>query len=160
MSKFLGSRSGILSDGSIRRAVTDGLLVIEPFNPNHVQPSSYDITLGGIEPLVLEPWKFKLAATAEWFEFPDCIEGQVQGRSSIGRLGVLIHFTAGKCDPGWRGRITLECMACDKEQIFYPGDRIGQVTFNWLDMPVEQPYTGRYQDDIGVVESKFEHGER
>jgi len=148
--------SGTLSDGGIRNAVLAGLITIRPFNDFNVQPSSIDLTLA--EELILFPGKFKLAHTAEWVELSDVIQGQVHGRSSVGRLGVLVHFTAGLIDPGFKGYITLECMAFDEPQTFFAGDRIAQLSFNWLDRAAEQPYAGRYQNQPGTVESRFRHG--
>jgi dCTP deaminase len=147
----------VLSDRSIRDAVATRLLVVEPFTLAYVQPSSLDLTLGGTEPLVLERGVFTLAATAERLCLPPCIQGQVHGRSSIGRLGVLVHFTAGLIDPGFDGVITLEMMALDREQTFEPGDRIAQISFHWLDRPAEQPYSGRYQRQRGPLASLFLH---
>jgi dCTP deaminase len=147
----------VLSDRSIRDAVATGLLGIEPWTSAYVQPSSLDLTLGGTEPLVLKRGVFTLAATAERLCLPACIQGQVHGRSSIGRLGVLVHFTAGLIDPGFEGVITLEMMAMHQPQTFEPGDRIAQISFHWLDRPAEQPYTGRYQGQDGAVASLFKH---
>lgn len=144
----------ILSDSSIKLYVGERDLVIEPFNTAHVQASSYDLTLSGDTSLVLQRYRFALATTAEWVELPPRIQGQVHGRSSIGRLGVLVHFTAGLIDPGFKGRITLECMALDNDQIFYPGDRIAQISFHWLDAPAESPYHGRYQGQQDAVNSR------
>jgi len=150
----------ILCDQSIRLNVESGALVIRPFNVRQVQPSSYDLTLGGDEPLVLVPRKFALARTVEWVELGAGIQGQVHGRSSVGRMGVQVHFTAGLIDPGFKGTITLECMAFDEERgpvTFYPGDRIAQISFHWLDAPAVYPYNGRYQGQVDATASKFEH---
>lgn len=152
----------ILSDASIREQVACGKLVITPYDDHSVQAASYDLQLGGAEALHLPSHRsiaqrFKLASTMERIELPPDILAQVHGRSSIGRLGVLVHFTAGLIDPGFKGHITLECMALDEAQTFYPGDRIAQLTFHWLDQPAKQPYNGRYQDQVGAVPSKFQH---
>jgi dCTP deaminase len=147
----------VLSDGSIRRAVECGELVVDPFEPTNVQPSSLDLTIG--EKLVLVPGKFRLVATHERIKLSARIQGQVHGRSSIGRLGVLVHFTAGLIDPGFDGTITLECMALDKQQEFRVGDRIAQVSFLWLDTSAERPYRGRYQWQVRAEPSRFRHAD-
>jgi dCTP deaminase len=153
------SPSGVLSDTSIREAVCGGRLMIEPFVSAHVQPCSYDLTVDLIEPLVLEPMRFFLLCTRETIGLPNHIQGQVHGRSSIGRLGILVHFTAGFVDPGFHGQITLEVMSLVESQTIQSGDRLAQIAFAWLDRPAERPYAGRYQHQRGVTPSRFEHGE-
>ena len=147
----------VLSDRSIRDAVRVGLLCISPFDDKHVQPSSLDLCLGGDTELVLQRGVFVLAATRERVKLPANIQGQVHGRSSVGRLGVLVHFTAGLIDPGFDGVITLEMMALHKPQTFEPGDRICQISFHWLDRPADEPYNGRYQHQEGAISSRFNH---
>lgn len=147
----------ILSDRSIHDAVATGLIDISPFVAGHVQPSSCDLVLA--ESVQLARGRFMLATTRERIRLPANIQGQVHGRSSVGRLGVLVHFTAGLIDPGFDGTITLELMALDKPQDFTAGDRIAQITFHWLDRPADRPYQGRYQHQDGVVSSRFKHGD-
>lgn len=147
----------ILSDRSIHDAVATRLIMVEPFIAANVQPSSLDLTLGGSEALMLLPGVFCLAMTREQITLPPCIQGQVHGRSSVGRLGVLVHFTAGLIDPGFSGVITLECIALAGPQTFEPGDRVAQITFQWLDRPSERPYMGRYQNQSAALPSRFKH---
>jgi dCTP deaminase len=149
----------ILSDRSIRKAVSSGVLGIDPFEPRHVQPSSYDITLDLPSRIWLEPGRFHLLSTRETVRLPAHIQAHVHGRSSLGRLGVLIHFTAGLIDPGFDGQITLEVMALHERVPLDPGDRVGQLSFFWLDYPAQQPYRGRYQGQRGATESRFTHGD-
>lgn len=152
------SRTGVLADVTIKQAVVSGLLRIDPFNSLHVQPSSYDLTVALDRPLCLERGVFHLLSTVEWVGLPDRIQGQVHGRSSIGRKGVLVHFTAGFIDPGFSGQITLEVMALDRPVEILPGDRLAQIAFIWLDQAAEHPYKGRYQGQYGPTESRFQHG--
>src|SRR5437016_4078435 len=95
-------RRGVLSDNSIIMAVRCGLLVIDPFNPLHVQPASYDLTLA--QDIILAPYNESghcaLADTIEWIEVPDCIRGELTGRSSVARQFVAVHCTGGYADPG------------------------------------------------------------
>lgn len=150
-------RAGVLSDRSILELVRGGELGIRPFHIEDVQPSSIDLRLGGDKPLVLRKGEFKLATSEARISIPSMVQGNVHGRSSIGRLGVLVHFTAGLIDPGFDGDITFECMAVDEDQTFYPGDRIAQLTLLWLDYPASHPYSGRYQGQRGITASRFMH---
>lgn len=104
----------ILPDHAIIAEVDNGRLVIDPWDPNLVQPASVDVLLGdtfidqdipGTEkfPLLLYPGRFILASTVEYFEIPDDLVGRLEGKSSLGRLGLSIHATAGFVDPGFRG---------------------------------------------------------
>jgi dCTP deaminase len=150
----------VLSDRSIRRLVVAGDLGIEPFDTKHVQPASYDLMVDLDAPLCLKPFVFHLLSTVERVRIPATMRGEVHGRSSIGRKGVLVHFTAGYVDPGFQGYITLEVMALAQAVELFRGDRVAQIAFTWLDGPVEHPYQGRYQNQQGPTESRFEHGDR
>jgi dCTP deaminase len=102
----------------------------------------------------LWPGNLYLGATLERVEVPDDLLCHLHGRSSLGRLGVVIHQTAGLVDPGWRGRLTLE-IAVAFPTILRPGQPIGQLTFERLTTPAERPYGGRYQDDAGPTPSRL-----
>lgn len=179
---------GVLSDGTIKQAVAGDLIEIEPFDPKHVQPSSYDVTLDNefrifenhgfvyIDPaqpqdaltrikrvpeqpqgttgapipnyFVLHPGEFVLGQTRERISLPDCIVTRIEGKSSLGRMGLLVHATAGFVDPGYEGRLTLELSNQAMVPILLrPGMLIGQLSFQWLDQPAEEPYDGKYQGD-------------
>ena len=158
----------ILSDGTIRRLLDEGRLVIDPIEDAQIQPASVDVRLGPeflvfrnhttevIDPydkpadlnervrvpdgtaFILHPGEFVLATTVEAIGLPDDLVARVEGKSSLGRLGLLIHATAGFVDPGWpRGQITLELSNVATLPIkLWPGMRIGQLSFHpWTPPP-------------------------
>ena len=164
----------ILSDRSIRDQIAAGRLVIDPFDPERVQPSSVDlrldraflvfrntrqayldvrepvdhlmerIELDDEEPIVLHPSEFILGSTMESVTIPDDLVGRLEGRSSVGRLGVVIHSTAGYIDPGFSGQITLEIANLANIPVrLYPGMRIAQISFSLMTTPAEVPYGQR-----------------
>lgn len=149
----------MLSDRSIRQAVATNHLRIAPFRDEQVQPASYDLRVDLQEPLTLEPGKLILLSTLETVGLPPDLAGKVDGRSSLGRLGVLVTVTAGFIDPGFYGQITLEVYALGGPVTLEPGDRIAQICFWRLDQPAEKPYRGRYQGQVGATESRFRHGD-
>lgn len=150
--------------------------MISPFNSSQVQPASYDVTLsdvfyvfeneeGIIDPYdlrtypsgehihfkryVLNPNEFVLGLTKETVTLPNNIGAMVSGRSSIGRLGIEIHQTAGWIDPGFNGQITLEIINNSTSQIYlYPDMRIGQLIFMNLGEPARTAYNGKYQNEV------------
>jgi len=161
----------ILSDRSINEAIASGRLGIEPFDPKLVQPSSVDVRLdnkflvfrntkrayidvkqpaddlmemievGPDEPMFLHPHEFVLGSTIERVRMPDDLVGRLEGRSSLGRLGVVIHSTAGYLDPSFEGRVTLEISNLANLPIaLYPGMRIGQISFSLMTTPADKPY--------------------
>ena len=161
----------ILSDRSIREAIAAGRLNIEPFDPRLIQPSSIDVRLDSKflvfrntkrayidvkqpaedlmemievppeEPMFLHPHEFVLGNTVERVQIPDDLVARLEGRSSLGRLGVVIHSTAGFIDPGYAGHITLEISNLANLPIaLYPGMRIGQLSFVRMTTPADQPY--------------------
>jgi len=161
----------ILSDRDIRAELEAGRIVIDPFVPDAVQPSSVDLHLGnrfrvfrnnrtavidprqeqpeltelveiaGDEPFVLHPGEFVLGATYERVTLPDDLVARLEGRSSLGRLGLLIHSTAGYVDPGWEGTLTLELSNVANLPIkLYDGMKIGQISFQRLSSAVEVGY--------------------
>ena len=161
----------VLSDRDIRRELESGRVVIRPYSPVDLQPSSVDLHLDhsfrvfrnnryafidvralqpdltelirieGDEPFILHPGEFVLGQTLEWVELPDDLVARLEGKSSLGRLGLLIHSTAGYVDPGWKGTLTLELSNVANLPIaLYYGMRIGQISFFEMSSPVERPY--------------------
>nr|WP_196791266.1 dCTP deaminase [Motilibacter aurantiacus] len=182
-----------MSDGTIRRLLAEGRLVIDPIDPAQVQPASVDVRLGAEflvfrnhtaevidpyekrddlmekvrvpegQPFVLHPGEFVLGTTLEAIGLPDDLVARVEGKSSLGRLGLLIHATAGFVDPGWtRGQITLELSNVATLPIkLWPGMRIGQLSFHCLDAPAERPYGhpdlgSKYVGQRGPVASQYQ----
>ena len=159
--------ASVLSDGTIRRLVEEGRIVIKPWDPSLVQPASVDLRLGdsfrvfhnhkvaaidlrdgppaGLteevvvnaeEGFVIHPGEFCLGRTAEWVELPDDVVARIEGKSSLGRLGLIVHATAGFIDPGWKGTLTLELNNLTRVPIkLYPGLLIAQLSFMGLDQP-------------------------
>jgi dCTP deaminase len=161
----------ILSDRDIRAELEAGRIVIDPYLPDAVQPSSVDLHLGnrfrvfrnnrtavidpreeqpeltelveivGDEPFILHPGEFVLGATFERVALPDDLVARLEGKSSLGRLGLLIHSTAGYVDPGWEGTLTLELSNVANLPIkLYDGMKIGQISFQRLSSAVEVGY--------------------
>ncbi len=169
----------ILSDKTILEMVNKETLVIRPLESSQVQPASVDIRLGstfcviedsptGIITLdraancrtirtdtyVLLPGQFVLATTMEYFELPDNLTAFVEGRSSLGRMGLFIQ-NAGWVDPGFRGEITLELYNANRCAIeLKAGRRVGQLVFAKMDAPAQNPYRGKYQGQTGATASK------
>jgi len=93
------------------------------------------------EPFILHPGEFVLGQTLEWVELPDDLVSRLEGKSSLGRLGLLIHSTAGYVDPGWKGNLTLELSnVANLPIMLYQGMKIGQISFQRLTSPVEVAY--------------------
>jgi dCTP deaminase len=161
----------VLSDRDIRAALQSGRVRIDPYEPSCLQPSSVDLhldrdfrvfrnsrypfidvrkpqpdltemeTIGDDEPFILHPGEFVLGQTLEWVELPDDLVARLEGKSSLGRLGLLIHSTAGYVDPGWKGNLTLELSNVANLPIaLYFGMKIGQISFFKMSSPVERPY--------------------
>ena len=181
----------ILSDRDIRAEIESGRIVIEPYVPDAVQPSSLDLHLAnrfrvfrnnrtavidpradqpeltelveidGDEPFILHPGEFVLGSTLERIRLPDDLVARLEGKSSLGRLGLLIHSTAGFIDPGWNGQVTLELSNVSNLPItIYPEMKIGQISFVQLTEPAESPYGSgdigsKYQDQRGPVPSRY-----
>lgn len=109
---------------------------------------------------IIQPKEFVLGTTYEYIKIPDSIVGRLEGRSSLGRLGLIVHSTAGYIDPGYEGKITLEISNLGKIPIaLYPGMRICQIVFEKLSSPAERPYgikrNSKYQGQKDVTESKI-----
>lgn len=136
---------------------------------NRVQPASVDLQLDNVlktidgetftldekSMYVLQPGEFILGSTIEYVTIPHNLVARVEGRSSVGRLGVMVHVTAGYIDPGFKGNITLELFNCSDKpfQLSY-GDCLCQIVFETLSSPCKQPYDGKYYGDKGVVCSR------
>jgi dCTP deaminase len=180
----------ILSDRTIKEAMAAGRLVIEPLDADSIQPASVDVRLDRQlrvfrvgpqpyidvrqpteeitelveiredEPFFLQPGQFALGSTLEVLTLPDDIVAHVEGRSSLGRLGLLIHATAGFVAPGWTGKLTLELSNMVKMPIsLYFGMKIGQVSFLRMSSAVERPYgspglRSKYQGQTGPAASR------
>lgn len=161
----------VLSDHTIRMEIAAGRIVVDPVDADDIQPSSVDLHLGddfqvfrnsrlpyidpgreqpglteGVvasvsEPFVLHPGEFALGTTVEHIGLPADIVGRLEGKSSLGRLGLLIHSTAGYVDPGWEGRLTLELSnVANLPIVLTPGMKIGQISFSQMTTPVDRPY--------------------
>lgn len=169
----------ILSDITIHQMLSDGKLVISPMQERQIQPASVDIRLGdtfcvvedsseGIinlerevrykaiksDTYLLLPGQFVLATTMEYISLPDNLTAFVEGRSSLGRLGLFVQ-NAGWVDPGFKGEITLELFNANRCAIeLKAGRRIGQLVFALMDKPALYPYRGKYQGQRGATGSK------
>ena len=161
----------VLSDRDIRAEIEAGRIVIDPFIPAAVQPSSVDLHLdrrfrvfrnsrypfidvradqpdmtelveiAGDDPFILHPGEFVLGSTFERVGLPNDLVARLEGKSSLGRLGLLIHSTAGYVDPGWEGNLTLELSNVANLPItLYDGMKIGQISFQRLSSPAEVAY--------------------
>ena len=180
----------LLSDKDIRAAIEAGRLGIEPFEPELIQPSSVDVRIDKYfrvfnnskythidpkrdmpdlttevevpegESFVLHPGEFVLAATLEKFTLPNDLAGRLEGKSSLGRLGLLTHSTAGFIDPGFSGHITLELSNVANLPItLWPGMKVGQMAMFMMSSPAEVPYGSgalgsKYQGQRGPTPSK------
>ncbi len=181
----------ILSDKDIRKQIESGRVVIEPFDPEMVQPSSVDlhvdnrfrifansrypyidvrrrmddltemVEVNEEEPFILHPGEFVLGSTLEKVSLPDDIVGRIEGKSSLGRLGLLIHSTAGFVDAGFDGYLTLELSNVANLPItIYPNMKIGQISFFQLTSAAEHPYGShkvgsKYQGQRGPTPSRY-----
>lgn len=180
----------LLSDRDIRAEVAAGRVSIDPFTEQMVQPSSVDVRLDKYfrvfenhryphidpaeeqpdltrlveaeadEPFILHPGEFVLASTLEVVGLPDDVAGRLEGKSSLGRLGLLTHSTAGFIDPGFSGHVTLELSNVATLPIkLWPGMKIGQLCLFRLSSPAEHPYGSqqygsRYQGQRGPTPSR------
>ena len=160
----------VLSDRTIRRLLDEGRIEIDPYDESLLQPSSVDVRVDRYfrvfhnarypfidvreaqedltelvevdsEPFILHPGEFVLGSTLERIRLPDDLVARLEGKSSLGRLGLLIHSTAGFIDPGWDGHVTLELSNVANLPItIYPGMKIGQVSFMQMTEPAATPY--------------------
>jgi dCTP deaminase len=180
----------LLSDRDIQAEINAGRVVIDPYDKEMVQPSSVDVRLDrffrvfenhryphidpaieqpeltrmvqpeGDEPFILHPGEFVLGSSYESVTLPDDIAARLEGKSSLGRLGLLTHSTAGFVDPGFTGHVTLELSNVATLPIkLWPGMKIGQMCFFRLSSPAEHPYGStvygsRYQGQRGPTPSR------
>ena len=180
----------LLSDRDIKAEINAGRVKVEPFDGAMIQPSSVDVRLDRFfrvfenhkysvidpsieqpdltrevaveakEEFILHPGEFVLASTYEIITLPDDIAGRLEGKSSLGRLGLLTHSTAGFIDPGFSGHITLELSNVANLPVkLFPGMKIGQLCLIKLSSPAENPYGSalygsRYQGQRGPTASK------
>lgn len=181
----------ILSDKDIRTEIDSGRIVIDPFDASLMQPSSVDVRLdnqfrvfhnhryrvidvktrmddltelvvvGQEEPFILHPGEFVLGSTLEWVELPADVAARLEGKSSLGRLGLITHSTAGFVDPAFKGHLTLELSNNANLPItLYPGMKIGQIAFLRLTSAAETPYgagalRSKYQGQKGPTPSRY-----
>ena len=184
----------LLSDRDIRAQLDSGRVVLDPFEPAMIQPSSVDVRLDRYfrlfdnhkysvidpskdqpdltrlvdvdpdEPFILHPGEFVLGSTYEAVTLPDDVAARLEGKSSLGRLGLLTHSTAGFIDPGFTGHVTLELSNVATLPItLWPGMKIGQLCFFRLSSPSEFPYGSaqygsRYQGQRGPTPSRSWQG--
>lgn len=117
---------------------------VDPFDPETMEGMTEEITISKKEPYVIQPGEFCLASILEWVELPDDLAARIDGRSSLGRLGLVIHSTAGHIDPGFKGAITMELSNIGMMPILlYPKMRICQLVFEPLSTPADQPYSAK-----------------
>lgn len=155
-----------LSDREIVYSIGTGHIGVDPYDEDLVQPASLDVRLGdGFRALNsrgatsgslrLEPHAFWLGCTLESFKIPDDLAVRVEGKSTWGRRGLMVHLTAGFIDPGFQGQITLEMFNVSDQPIkLLPGMRIAQLSFHKLSSPAQRPYGSpglgsRYQGQTG-----------
>ncbi len=186
--------TSVLSDGTILELIAAGRIEVDPWDPNMVQPASIDLRLGDSfrvfhnhrvaaidlrnppenlteavvvpegEPFVIHPGEFCLGRTLEWVRIPDDIVARIEGKSSLGRLGLIVHATAGFCDPGFQGTLTLELNNLTRVPIMlYPNLPIAQLSFMTLDRAAQKPYGSpglgsHYQGQRAATESRYEGG--
>jgi dCTP deaminase len=181
----------VLSDRTIRRLLAEGRIGIDPYEEDLLQPSSVDVRADRFfrvfhnarypfidvkkpmeeltelvevaeeEPFILHPGEFVLGSTLERITLPDDLVARLEGKSSLGRLGLLIHSTAGFIDPGWDGHVTLELSNVANLPItIYYGMKIGQLSFVQLSEPAEAPYGAdglgsKYKGQTGPTPSRY-----
>jgi len=185
------NRPVVLSDRTIRRLLGEGRIGIDPYDDALVQPSSVDVRvdrwfrvfrnsrypyidvkqeqeeltelveIDDETPFILHPGEFVLGSTLERIQLPDDLVARLEGKSSLGRLGLLIHSTAGFIDPGWDGHVTLELSNVANLPItIYFGMKIGQISFVQMTEAAETPYGAgtlgsKYQGQQGPTPSRY-----
>src|SRR4051794_961762 len=186
--------TSVLSDGTIRRLIAEGRVRVEPFDESMVQPASVDLRLGSSfrvfhnhritaidladppknitelveidadDSFVIHPGEFVLGSTQEYVELPDDVVARIEGKSSLGRLGLIVHATAGFVDPGFKGTLTLEITNPTRGPITLGrGKPIAQLSFMALARPAERPYGppdlgSHYHGQVEATESRYEGG--
>ena len=184
------NRAVVLSDRTIARLIAEGGIEIDPYEQSLLQPSSVDVRVDryfrvfrnnlypfidvkteqedltelveiGDEPFILHPGEFVLGSTLERIRLADDLVARLEGKSSLGRLGLLIHSTAGFIDPGWNGHVTLELSNVANLPItIYHAMKIGQISFMQLSEPAAAPYGAaslgsKYQGQRGPTPSRY-----
>ncbi len=181
----------VLSDHTIREEIDSGRIIIDPLGESCIQPASVDLHLDnkllvfrnarqpyidvrkdlpdlteveeieGDTPFILHPGEFVLASTLEYVALPDDLVARLEGKSSLGRIGLLIHSTAGYVDPGWKGHLTLELSnVANLPVTLYYGMKIGQISFLRLTTPADVPYGSpelgsKYQGQTEPTATRF-----
>jgi len=181
----------VLSDRTIKEELNRGRIVIDPLDPDDIQPASVDLRLDRkilvfsnsrrphidvrmrmddltetVEiddevPFILHPGEFVLGSTLEYIELPDDLVARLEGKSSLGRIGLVIHSTAGFVDPGWKGHLTLELSNLARLPItLYYGMKIGQISYLRLTTPADRVYGSeglgsKYQGQTEPTASRF-----
>jgi dCTP deaminase len=181
----------VLSDRTIRRLLDEGRIGIDPYAEELLQPSSVDVRVDRLfrvfrnsrypfidvkqemedltelvevesgEPFILHPGEFVLGSTTERIALPNDLVARLEGKSSLGRLGLLIHSTAGFVDAGWDGQLTLELSNVANLPItLYPGMKIGQISFLQMTTDADVPYGSgalgsKYQNQVGPRPSRY-----
>jgi dCTP deaminase len=181
----------LLSDRDIKAEIDAGRIVVKPLETELIQPSSIDVrldnqfrvfhnhryrvidvrlrmddltelvTVGEGDALILHPNEFVLGSTLEWVQLPSDVAGRLEGKSSLGRLGLVTHSTAGFLDPGFEGHLTLELSNLANLPItLYPGMKIGQIAFFRLSSPAQAGYgsdrlRSKYQGQRGPTPSRY-----
>lgn len=133
---------------------------IDPRDPDSMRRYTEQVKIEEGDAFILHPGEFALGSTVEWVKIPDDLVAHVEGRSSIGRLAVVVHATAGLVDPGFEGQITLEFANLGRVAVkLYPGMRISQLVFQTMTSPSERPYGpargSKYQGQRGPVASRI-----
>ena len=180
----------VLSDHTIKQMLEEGRIVVDPLGENCIQPASIDVhldrqilvfrnsrrpyidvredmsdltelvTIDDDRAFMLHPGEFVLGSTLEYIELPDDLVARLEGKSSLGRVGLLIHSTAGYVDPGWKGHLTLELSNVANLPItLYQGMKIGQISYAQLSSPADRPYGSpglgsKYQGQLQPTASK------
>lgn len=180
----------LLSDRSIKEEIAAGRIVVKPYSEEFVQPASIDVHLSNQflifnraqhsvidikkkpddlmrevriaeDPFILHPGEFVLGSTVEWIQLPNNISARIEGKSSLGRIGLLIHSTAGWVDAGWKGNLTLELSNVSPLPVtLYSNMKIGQVSFMKMTTEVDNPYgsaklKSHYQGQRAPAPSKY-----
>lgn len=187
----IGGSNVVLSDKTIKEEIARKRIIIDPLDVRDIQPASVDVHLDNKilvfrnsrkpyidirqdttdltelqiieddQPFILHPGEFVLASTLENIQVPDDIVGRLEGKSSLGRIGLLIHSTAGYVDPGWKGHLTLELSnVANLPVTLYSGMKIGQISFLRLSSPADNIYGSKnlgskYQGQTGPTASRI-----